>query len=80
MEEGYKILAHKFIGYNDYGNGKGSYTYELTFNKSMEHTGKWAGIEKGLDDYDKKQIKKDFSNSFKNVWVAFVRRIKLMFS
>lgn len=79
-KEGYRIMSHKFIGYNDYGNGRGSYTYELSFNKSMEHTGKHSGIEKGLDDYDKEEIKKEFRDSFKYVWNTLLKRIKLLVS
>lgn len=45
----YGILRHKFIG----GNDREGYTYELTFNKSMEHTGKHKGICEGLDRYDR---------------------------
>lgn len=44
----YKIAAYRFSG-KEYER----YTYELTFNKSLIHTGRWKGIEAGLDAYEK---------------------------
>ena len=44
----YKITAHRFLG-EEYDR----YTYELTFNKSLVHTGRWKGIGVGLDAYEK---------------------------
>jgi hypothetical protein len=48
---GYKVLMTKFIC--DYPDG--SATYEITFNKSLEHTGRFDGIERGLDSYVKRE-------------------------
>lgn len=54
-KEKFNIIATMFKGYTDYGkdeNGKsngGSYTYEITFNRSMEHTGRFRFIEDGLN-------------------------------
>ena len=70
--EPYKVTCSKFIGRNEY-DGYESYTYELTFNRSLEHTGKYVGIEQGLNAYDKKEAKEDFKKSFGNVWHTFVR-------
>jgi len=47
-EDNYFILSHTFKGSDSYG-----YTYEITFNKSLGHTGKFKAIEKALDKYDK---------------------------
>jgi len=52
--EGYKIYSHKFEGRDRYGNDHVSYTYQITLNRSTEHTQRlWNGIEKGLDMYEK---------------------------
>lgn len=50
--EPYKIFSSKFLGSND-----GRHTYELTFNQSLEHTGRFTGIEQGLDAYRQNEIK-----------------------
>lgn len=50
-----------------------SYTYEITFNKSLEHTGRFTGIEDGLNAYVKNENKQQFKSSFGNVWRSFVR-------
>ena len=52
-EQPYKIIATKFLGINN----SGMYTYEITFNQSIVHTGRFSGIEKGLDDYREKENK-----------------------
>ena len=50
----YKIISSKFLG-----QASGLYTYELTFNQSMEHTGRWRGVEEGLDRYRGNEIKEE---------------------
>ena len=70
-EENYKVLCHTFKGSGDYG-----YTYEITFNKSLEHTGRMRGIEKGLDAYVKKEIKKEFTDSFGQLFYSFINWMK----
>jgi hypothetical protein len=70
----YKIFSHTFKGSSEYG-----YTYEITFNKSLEHTGKMRGIEDGLNAYDKKEASQDFISSFKNVWFSLIRMILIRF-
>lgn len=72
--EPYRVCSSKFIGRNEF-EGYESYTYELTFNKSLEHTGRFTGIEEGLNAYVKREAKEDFKNSFVNVWRSFVRWI-----
>lgn len=51
----YKIILSKFLGCNDYGHC----TYELTFNQSIVHTGRWKGIEDGLNAYRENEIKEE---------------------
>jgi hypothetical protein len=70
-EKGYKVRSHTFKGSNEFG-----YTYEITFNKSLEHTGRMQGIEQGLDAYVKKEMKKEFTGSFCNAWYSFINWIK----
>ena len=46
---------HKFIGCDETGLA----TYEITFNKSLEHTDRFKGIEDGLNAYRKNELKPD---------------------
>ena len=74
----YKVIASKFIGYND----SGSATYEITFNQSLEHTGRFQGIEKGLDDYCKKELRTSVIDNFKMfckslfIWIKSLKQPK----
>jgi hypothetical protein len=47
----YRVIASEFKGTSQ----SGSFIYELTFNRSLEHTGKFKGIEDGLNEYDRKE-------------------------
>jgi hypothetical protein len=78
-ENKYRVVSSKFIGFNDYGNGTGSYTYEITFNKSLEHTGKFTGIENGLNRYDKKEPWKELLNSIRRAYYMFLLGIQRIF-
>ena len=69
-EDGYKILSSTFKG------GGLGYTYELTFNKSLEHTGRFKGIEDGLDAYVKKELSQNLTDSVIGVWTAFIVWVK----
>lgn len=73
--EKYIIYSHKFIG-SIKDDEYESYTYEITFNKSLEHTGRFTGIEEGLNNYVKNETKQEFKNSFGNVWRSFIRWLK----
>lgn len=68
-EEKYRVVMHKFIGYSE----TGSATYEITFNKSLEHTGRFCGIEDGLNTYVENERRRDFKKSILNVWQSFKR-------
>jgi hypothetical protein len=50
-EPSYHVDMYKFVG----DVSKEDYTYQITFNKSLEHSGKFSAIEKGLNDYDKRE-------------------------
>lgn len=63
---------HKFVGSHTYDNGEESYTYELTFNQSMIHTGLHRGIEDGMNRYRKHEKYRGFFQSLKNVWHSFI--------
>ena len=54
-EEKYSVVMHKFIGYSETGLA----TYEITFNKSLEHTGRFKEIEAGLNACCKNELKTD---------------------
>ena len=64
--EPYRIVMTRFIGDNN------NFTYEITFNKSLVHTGKYSAIEKALNAYDKKEPFNNFSNhieaAFSSLW------------
>jgi hypothetical protein len=48
----YWVVSSKFLGQQN-----GLYTYEITFNQSIVHTGRWKGIEDGLNAYRENEIK-----------------------
>ena len=62
---------HKFIGYSE----TGSATYEITFNKSLEHTGRFNGIEDGLNTYCKKERRTDITENLKRLLYSLVRLV-----
>lgn len=75
-EEPYRVSSHMFIGTSEYDGKILGYTYEITFNKSLEHTGRFSGIEDGLNAYCKKERKTDIADNFKRLWHSLVRRVK----
>jgi len=56
----FKIVATTFLG-----ESNGNYTYEIVFNQSMVHTGRFTGIEKGLDKYREDELKEHEENILK---------------
>lgn len=48
--ENMKIMSHTFIG----GSEKDGYTYEITFNRSLQHTCRMGAMCEGLDRYDRR--------------------------
>lgn len=68
----YRVVMYKFIGYTE----SGSATYEITFNKSLEHTGRFIGIEDGLNAYCKKERTADITDNLKRLWYSLVRCVK----
>ena len=72
QDKEYRVVMHKFIGYSE----TGSATYEITFNKSLEHTGRFSGIENGLNAYCKKERRTDITDNFKRLWYSLVRWVK----
>lgn len=51
-EEGYGITSTTFLGSEKF-KAYNIYTYKISFNKSLDHTLRYEGIEKGLDMYVK---------------------------
>ena len=68
-EEKYSVVMHKFIGCSETGLA----TYEITFNKSLEHTGRFKGIEDGLNAYCKKERRTDIIDNFKRLLYSLVQ-------
>ena len=75
-EEGYKVRSHMFKGAKELNGEIIGYTYEITFNKSLEHTGRFSGIEDGLNAYCKKECRTDITDNFKRLWYSLVRWVK----
>lgn len=75
-EEGYRVRSHMFKGTSEYNGEILGYTYEITFNKSLEHTGRFSGIEDGLNAYCKKERRTDITDNFKRLWYSLVRWVK----
>ena len=59
MEKKYSVVASKFIGRLGEGDNE-IFTYEITFNRSLEHTGKFKGIEDGLNSYALTPMEKEY--------------------
>ena len=56
MKEKYRVISHTFLGEKKDSEGKVyGYKYEITFNKSLIHTGKHDGIEEGLNRYTRQE-------------------------
>jgi len=72
--EPYRIVMTRFIGDNDH------FTYEITFNKSLVHTGKYSAIEKALNSYDKKEPFKNFVEQIKGAFVSLWCGLRYLFS
>lgn len=64
--EKYKVLSSTFKGQTE-----GRYTYEIVFNQSLQHTGRFKGIEDGLNEYAKKENRQNFIESLQDVWHTF---------
>lgn len=75
-EKKYKVRSHKFVGCSKYNEEIFGYTYEITFNKSLEHTGRFTGIEDGLNAYVKNEYKTDIRDNFKRLWYSIIRWAK----
>ena len=75
-EEGYKVRSHMFKGAEELNGEIIGYTYEITFNKSLEHTGRFSGIEDGLNVYCKKERRTDVTDNLKRLWYSLVRWLK----
>ena len=71
----YRVASHMFVGRSEDGE---RYTYEITFNKSLRHTGMFTGIEDGLNQYAIKEAEAAFKSSIPNVWYRFVNWIKIL--
>lgn len=75
-EEPYSVTSSKFLGVSEYEGKILGYKYEITFNKSLEHTGRFIGIEDGLNAYVKKERRTDIGDSLKGFWYSLIRWIK----
>ena len=71
--EPYSIVMTRFIGDNN------NFTYEITFNKSLVHTGKYSAIEKALNSYDKKEYFKNFVEYIKGAFISLWYGLRYLF-
>ena len=74
-EEPYRVTSSIFKGASEYNGRILGYTYEITFNKSLEHTGRFKGIEDGLNAYCKKERRTDIGDNFKRLWYSLKKWI-----
>lgn len=51
----YQVVSSTFLGTVTHSNETQSYKYEITLNRSLQHTGKFSGIEYGLNRYEKRE-------------------------
>ena len=58
-EKNYRVVSTKFLGVSEDGE---DYKYEITFNQSIVHTGRFSGIEEGLNRYRENE-KKEYEES-----------------
>jgi hypothetical protein len=76
-EQKYQVVSSTFVGTCENKDGEVyGYKYELVFNKSLGHTGRFQGIEKGLDDYCRKEPRQAVIDSFKSFWRTLIFWIK----
>lgn len=78
-DDGFLVIGSVFKGVRELDGKIYGYTYELTFNKSLEHTGRFKGIENGLNEYVKKEEREDFIDTFKSLGHSFIKFIKNFF-
>lgn len=73
--EKYRVVSSTFKGSQD-----GLYTYEITFNRSLVHTGRFDGIANGLNEYDdnelREEIKDNFKSAIEGLWSRIFKRKK----
>lgn len=72
--EKYKIVMSKFMGYGSTGSAK----YEITFNNPLEHTGRFTGIEDGLNAYCKKERRKEIVEILKHLLCLLLNKNEKM--
>ncbi|RYC69608.1 hypothetical protein [Spirosoma sordidisoli] len=65
-EEEFRIRSTKFVRREVYDDGSKCYTYEISFNRSLEHTGRYNIMEDALNKSLKEEARKD-------LWFAVVR-------
>ena len=70
-EKQYRVVSSKFNGFTE----GGLYTYEITFNKSLGHIGRFKGIEDGLNSYCKKELRTDIIDNVKRLWHSLIMLI-----
>jgi|JI10StandDraft_1071094.scaffolds.fasta_scaffold52309_3 hypothetical protein len=75
-EEKYRVRSHMFKGSEVYAENNEGYIYEITFNKSIGHTGRFKGIEDGLNEYCRKERKRNIKNNFKNLYYSIIYWLK----
>lgn len=72
----YKVNSFMFKGTDEIDGEVFGYTYEITFNKSLGHTGRFKGIEDGLNAYCKKEKRTDIFDNFKQLWYSVKQLLK----
>lgn len=63
----YRVTATMFKGTSEFAGKILGYKYEITFNKSLVHTGRFRAIEDGLNGYDMKE-ERDHYKALMEYW------------
>lgn len=65
--EPYSVISSTFKG-SDKRENYELFTYEITFNRSLGHTGKFTGIADGLNEYERKERRENVGESLADFW------------
>jgi hypothetical protein len=71
-QEPYRVQSHTFKGSDEHNGKIWSYTYEISLNRSMVHTGRFQGMEDGLNRY----VSEESMSSWKRRWNGLIDGFK----
>lgn len=75
----YKITSHMFVGTECVGDKVYGYTYQVTFNKSLEHTGRIDAMADGVNarvKQERQSMMHPFAKTLENLKDFFKKKSK----